>query len=256
MSCVRLVIGLAFFVIMIGCAGDEPAVAPLEPESLSALAAVAPAPGVGVIPPDAVPHGLTYAQWSSRSWQWMATAPLDHSPGLDETGADLAFGQSGRVWFLLPNFTGGVTSRTGTVPAGTMLFISLVAFETSSREGYGETEAELRSAAASVIDLVTDLSCEVDGIPVQGLSSFRFASAEMFSLTVPEDNIFDLWGVETPAGTYYPSVADGYYLMLAPLSAGEHTIHWHGAISELGYFPDITYHLTVLGGSPRAHPQS
>ena len=207
----------------------------------------------GVLPPDSNPHGMSYGDWSMLAWQWLAAAPLDHNPGLDETGEDMDYGQSGHVWYMVSNFTGGTTTRTGVVPAGRRLFISLIGFEASTREGHGETEEELRGTAAYVMDLVTDLSCEIDGVPVQDPELYRFQSTEMFSLTVPEDNVFDLWGIETPAGTYYPSVADGYYLMLAPLSAGEHTIHWSAAIPEFEYYPDITYNITVEGGRPDGH---
>ena len=43
--------------------------------------------------------------------------------------------------------------------------------------------------------------------------------------------------------TLYPNVDDGWYLLLAPLSAGEHDISftgWDGG-------QDIVYHLTVAG---------
>ena len=49
-------------------------------------------------------------------WQWMASIPLDVHPGLDETGANIGQGQSGSVWFLLPNFTGATTHFHGEIP--------------------------------------------------------------------------------------------------------------------------------------------
>ncbi len=53
-----------------------------------------------------------------------------------------------------------------------------------------------------------------------------------------------LRGPDVPAGTYSPQVADGYYLILKPLSAGEHTIEVH-VESGLGFSYDQTYNLTV-----------
>lgn len=206
----------------------------------------------GVLPPNSSPHGHSYAEWTESLWQWMASIPLDVHPGLDETGANIGQGQSGSVWYLLPNFTGATSVRTGCIPSGKALCIALIAMEASTREGYGTTEEELRAAAAGIIDGVENLTCEVDGVSLQNLDRYRFQSAGMFSLTVPEDNVFDLWGVPTDAGTYYPSVSDGYYVMLAPLAAGEHTIHFHGEIPMIGYAPDITYHLTVAGQPQRS----
>jgi len=40
--------------------------------------------------------------------------------------------------------------------------------------------------------------------------------------------------------TVTPAVEDGVYLLLAPLSAGQHTIHF-----TVAGFLDITYHLNV-----------
>jgi len=61
-------------------------------------------------------------------------------------------------------------------------------------------------------------------------------------MTFPENNI---WGI--PAGTYGPTVDDGVYLMLAPLSAGAHTIHFTVAAPDGTFSLDVTYNLTVAG---------
>jgi hypothetical protein len=57
---------------------------------------------------------------------------------------------------------------------------------------------------------------------------------------LPDNNLFG-----APAGTTSLSVADGVYVMLAPLSAGPHVIHFKGQIPDFNFFIDITYHLTV-----------
>jgi hypothetical protein len=56
------------------------------------------------------------------------------------------------------------------------------------------------------------------------------------------DNFFGI-----PAGTYAPAVADGVYLLLAPLTPGPHTISFGGTAFSFGssFSQDITYHLTV-----------
>jgi hypothetical protein len=46
-------------------------------------------------------------------------------------------------------------------------------------------------------------------------------------------------------GTYFPSVDDGYYVMIKPLAPGSHTLHFHGTVAAFGFALDITYHLTV-----------
>ncbi len=72
-------------------------------------------PNPGVLPPHSNAYGKTYGEWSILWWQWLASAPLDQNPGLDEDGEFINYGQSGQVWFLAPNF-GGVDVRTGTIP--------------------------------------------------------------------------------------------------------------------------------------------
>jgi hypothetical protein len=59
-------------------------------------------------------------------------------------------------------------------------------------------------------------------------------------LTVPTDNVLGL-----AAAVYTPDVDEGFYLMLAPLCSGHHTIHFTGNNVDLGYTLDITYHITV-----------
>ncbi len=64
-------------------------------------------------------------------------------------------------------------------------------------------------------------------------------------VTMPDDNPFATYGL--PGGTYGPCVADGIYLMVAPLSAGQHTIHFAAESFWFGdpWAIDVTYELTV-----------
>jgi hypothetical protein len=92
--------------------------------------------------------------------------------------------------------------------------------------------------------LLSGFSAEVDGVSVNNLQGdllnnvYRALSPE-FDLVLGADNIFG-----APAGTYSPGAGDGVYLMLAPLSAGRHTIHFHADIIAGGQI-DATYILTV-----------
>src|SRR5665647_844263 len=80
----------------------------------------------GVIPPvvENHPYGLTYAGWLAKWWQWSLAFPVSADP---EYGtADISAGQSGDVWFLPAPLGGGTGTRTGTVPAGTALFVPVL----------------------------------------------------------------------------------------------------------------------------------
>ncbi len=208
-------------------------------------------PNPGVIPINAKPQGLSYGEWSARWWDWALSIPPSMNPVFDPTGALCTQGQSGHVWFLAETF-GGSATRTCAVPAGTMLFFPILngAFGSglgdcpAGNPGPGCSVPTLRALAAANVDPPVTLLVSIDGVPLTGLSAYR-ATSPVFSYTVTSDNIVGLLvGVPLPGGTYSPVVSDGYWLMLAPLSAGVHTIFIKG-ISSGGLETDVAYNLTV-----------
>jgi hypothetical protein len=120
-----------------------------------------------------------------------------------------------------------------TIPPGTTLFFP-VANAFYSAEG---TFSEMQALATAEVNTATDLSVTVDGKAITNLGSYRALSPD-FTLDLPTGNIFD-----APAGAYKPSAADGYYIMLTPLTPGTHTIQIKAR------FPmstiDVTYLITV-----------
>jgi len=199
-------------------------------------------------PPNSRPYGKSYAEWSQAWWQWAYGLPADGHPLFDETGAYASAGQSGPVWFLGGVFNvSGTAHRTITVPKGTALFFPVINVEWDNVCPPGSlTIEELRALAAFFADLATDLACEVDGVPVPNMSRFR-TPADAFSVTFPDNNLFQLFGCDAPAGTYYPFVGDGYYVMLGPLSKGHHTLHFTGTFGPpVGFTLDITYDIDVV----------
>ena len=220
--------------------------------SASAAVYAAPAANPGVLPPNSRPHGKSYAEWSAEHWKWLYsisvhdppyTGAINH-PLVDETGAKCGVGQSGDVWFLGGPFnSSGIVVRDCTVPTGTMLFFPLVDVECSNVEPapfFGANEAELRACVAQIG--MANLTASVDGVAIQNLQGYRVQSP-LFSFTVPEDNLLGI-----SAGTTGIAVSDGYFLMLAPLSAGQHTVHFGGTFPDFSFTLDATYHLTVAPG--------
>ena len=84
----------------------------------------------------------------------------------------------------------------------------------------------------------------MDGVPVEDIAAYRATSPVFFSTTA--DQI-----CEAPPGTYGPMVAEGYALLLAPLSVGEHIIHISGVVvadpsdPSLNVEVDGMWHITV-----------
>jgi hypothetical protein len=203
-----------------------------------------------VYPPQARPYGLTYSQWAVRFVRWLMAIPVSHNPWTDSTGAYCAEGQSGSVWYLLnysgkmnvAGYGGGTTIRTCTVPAGKAVLISPDFWECSTIEGDGNTFADLSSCAKGYADEETQAGVTVDGVHLTNLlTRYRFATP-LFTFKYPADNLLQM---TTPGVTN--SAADAFFVILAPLAAGPHTVEVHAVNPPTGESGDVTYHLTVRG---------
>jgi hypothetical protein len=190
----------------------------------------------------------TTAQW----WQYVNSIPISVNPLADTTGDYCMVGQRDPMWFLMGTFLTGTAMRTCTIPAGEALFfpvVNYVSFNTPGfcNQGGPMNAADLRAPAAQFIDGVTSKSVTVDGKAVKNVMRIK---SEVFAITVPVDNI---WqgnacsgsGSILPAGVYSPSVDDGYYALLKPLSVGNHTLHIHAENAGAGFTLDVTYNLIV-----------
>ncbi len=70
------------------------------------------------------------------------------------------------------------------------------------------------------------------------------AISPAFTLHLPEtDNVFQGWGFTDVPTAVEPTVADGYYLMVNPLPAGEHTITF--GVKNLDWSMDLVYKIAV-----------
>ena len=203
--------------------------------------AISPASSPKVFPPTAHPYGHSYAEWSARAWKMELEHSVVGHPFVDDPAFDVTSGQEGKVWFLasIVDFGGQVAhTRSITVPKGKALFLTTLAYEQSSNEG-SPTESEQRAIANSVAVEFSDLSCTIDGELVSDIDQYRFESAQ-FTFTAPDPWIFS----PAPSGPG-TAVADGSYLLIKPLKAGLHVIHFTGLIPAFGASSDITYVVTV-----------
>lgn len=144
------------------------------------------------------------------------------------------------------------------MPSGKALFFPILNAECSTLEGDGDTEAKLRACnLLKVVTNPTNLGAEIDGrkLNIGILKGYRAESPLFIYGPLPDNNVLQFFGFDAPAGATSKAVADGFYLMLAPLSVGEHTIKFTGSVP--GFTLDITYNLTIAPRQPQARlPQS
>jgi hypothetical protein len=208
-----------------------------------------------VFPRHAVPFGHTYSERAAQWQQWALSIPVSTHPLFDH--GDCRVGQTGKVFFLGARVCSNTddncdpkkVARACSVPTGKALFFPVVNAQCSTLEGEGNgcaaTVEENRTIVKALIDGTANLSAEIDEVPIPNLQQFREQSPP-FSFTLPADNLLTAIG-EGPfsAGTYFPAVDDGIYLMVRPLSVGHHMLHWHGEFPDFNVTFDVTYQLTV-----------
>jgi len=227
--------------------------------------------GVSIVPRNEQYAGLTYPEWAAREYQWLTLLPSTHHPFFDTT--DCSAGQMGPVWFIggkvctlgQPCNLQGV-KRTCKIPAGKALFVGVSGIEDSFiEEPVGKTEAELRAYCKSIMDLITNIVVTIDSRPVQHPEKYRLCNSgptctplqsPLFTYTLaPTDNPWAATGTylhgdpnqgPVPDGSTTEGVADGYQVIIEPLSPGWHTIFFSGELPAYGLKFDDTYYIYVV----------
>jgi len=210
-----------------------------------------------VLPPGSNPHGKSYGEWGAAWWTWAISIPYSSNPIFDPDGSSCGVGQSGPVWFLAGSAGSSVT-RTCSVPPGKAIFFPIVdvlvdypcppewAFEPAPGQSLEEFLTEFGNF---IMGFIEEMAVEVDGVPLENLSSYR-GTSRMFTFT--GDPSLTATYDACVTGTPQPGVSDGYWIMLAPLSHGGHTVHFSAAAPGLGFGLEVTYLLEV--GSPTGKP--
>lgn len=189
----------------------------------------------------------TYAHWTVAWWQWATSFDLASNPILDPEGSQAANGQSGPMWFLAGTF-GGSAVRNVTIPAGKHLLIPVINGEWDTVPGFQNplglpdplSVPDIRKIVAYGID-GAEIACTIDDREVCNLRSFRVRSP-VFSMNMNAE-LASAFGY--PAPYVRTAVSDGYWLIVKPLSAGQHTIHFAASNERTGFALDVTYNLTI-----------
>lgn len=184
--------------------------------------------------------GRTYNDWQVLWWQTAFNTPIVGGNHPVFSGGSL--GEHDGVLFLT-GVGGGVTIDL-TVSTSTAIFFPILNIESSVYEGppfHGDDEASLQANSEGLLDQATGLFAEIDGVPVADLTPYRFVSPMFTWGPLPADNILG-----APVGTTSNAADAGYYLLLTPLSAGNHTIHFGGIVDSLGASIDTTYNIRAV----------
>lgn len=191
------------------------------------------------------PASLLAAKW----WIWALETTAAESPLLDTTGELNELRQSGGIWFLAGNF-GGATVRTVRVPVGKALFFPVANYfaggflPAPKKGGYDPGPVEYaRKLCSEGLAGITSMTCEVDG--VNKLPEAIWEQSQPFGMLLPADSLFG-----PDAQVCAPTVDEGYYMLLSPLTPGTHVIHFtaRAGTEPDAWVLDVTYNIIV--GSP------
>jgi len=214
-----------------------------------------------ILPPSSLPYGYSYEEWSAKWWQFFLGQSTNHLESIGDPG--ICRGPASRVRFLSPPPGGGIVTRKAIIPGGTPLFFPILAFAADNTACPVTAFSSLTADQLAVLaeggwnSAATLTTCTIDGVAVPGLedptNSIYNVVSPAFSYTTAEfgNDLALIEGEPCIPGslTIYPAVADGDYLMIAPLAPGKHTIHFVGIAGPLAT-PflefDITYQILVV----------
>jgi len=195
-----------------------------------------------------------FAELSAQWWQWAFSIPPSKNPLFEATGDHCMVGQRGDLWFLGGSFIGSVT-RTCTIPEGTTLFFPVannVQFDSPNVCGQDDRSIPLRALRANTTRSVDQVSSKTVTLDHKPIKNVHRVQSTVFEVTLPEENMFTFFSFDTPcpAGSYGPTVDDGYYVLLHPLNVGSHTLRIHTKTRSdtvaTEFTLDVTYILNVV----------
>lgn len=214
-------------------------------------------------------YGKTYGEWAANWIQWAEAGPVGRNAITDTTGEFCDDNQpKGPVWFLAGTFGKVGVKRNCTIPRDRALFYPLVEggwVDCPGTEDPNTSDADVRAAIAVALDAACQVTSTLDGVPISALQVQTVrAQSPKFRNILPNDLVPEVANSCTPAlvgGRTGRRIADGYWVMLPPLSPGAHTLMLHGGVCA---FPDpndnsdpkrgrvvfengVTYRLTVSG---------
>ena len=178
------------------------------------------------------PFGFSYQDYVIAWWKWLISIPKDRNPDPDNTGERSTEGQDPNfpVFFLSSGNPDLKVQRKCQIPSNKGIFIPIMPVEVSDKE---VDELKNMKSKLPIIDYmkrkakkdqdgVTELYLKIDEdeYQLETLRKFRINQTDVFDVIFPSNNIY---GTEPGPSK---AVADGHYIIINPLSEGEHRIKW------------------------------
>lgn len=191
-------------------------------------------------PIDSNPFGISFADWTSKWWQWLLSIPKDKNPASDKSTKCFEETQEGPVWFFASTTEDvGQVVRRCTIPENKALLLPILNYgATFADEPTIKSDEELNSLAISEMDKITNLSVILDDSKLIDIAKYRVHSP-MFDVILPTSNITN----GTPGPTR--GTGNGYWLFLKPLPKGSHVIETVGSCRAGTVTIKARYEITV-----------
>jgi hypothetical protein len=191
--------------------------------------------------------GTSYQELAGDWWNWAVQFPLATNPITENGPVDCSRGQSGKIWFLAGNF-GGVAGeanpavRTCAIPRGKALFFPVSNILFWVPEDGPDVDA-VRRRANEAMNAINLLEVSLDGRKITDLFSYR-AQSPPGGFPLRFGPLLADFGYPPTPDPRQPAVADGYWILLSPLSRGTHLLRIKSGDSVSRPL-DVTYHLTI-----------
>lgn len=171
-----------------------------------------------VLPLDAKVESRGYPELSADWWKWAYAQLIP--PYVDPDGRFCDLGQAGPVWFLAGTDGSFDASRSCTVPKGKYLFLPVINMIHIARRTATNQRAEncrrMQESAAVNNDKLISAVVFIDDVQIEDVARYRVRSKGCFDPFGADPS--DRESLETVAAS------DGYWLLIAPLPGGRHTI--------------------------------
>lgn len=193
--------------------------------------ATSPNAGRGFLPPQARVHGTTLAEIGGAWDLWAFGSPADTNPLLANRCE--ASPSDPRIWFL-PVSLGGDYEIECAIPTGAFLVLTPGGYECSGAEGNGDTAEELEACVEANFADLSFVAVWLDGRPARNLERYVITSP---LVELPAPNLL--------SEDATPSMLRSYFMVIAPLSRGQHTVRAFDEFASQNFAAGITMKLTV-----------